>query len=333
MPRCLVTGATGFIGPRLITNLQAAGGDIRCLVRATADTSRLTPLGVHLVEGDVTDRASLAGAVAGVDFVFHLAGRTFASSYGEFAAVNEAGCDNVAAAAARAATPPVVVVVSSLAAAGPSPPGKPHTERDAPEPISNYGRSKLAGEIAARKWAANVPLSIVRPSVVFGPGDRAGLVLAKSIQKTGLHIVHRPGLPLSLIHADDLAETLLLVARYGERLDPTDPRSKGVYYACDPAESSYTAMGQMMADGLAKKLRVIKVRRWVLNTAACFGELAGRFTSKPSPLNFDKVREGTASGWVASPAKLVSQTNFAPAHPLADRYRETIEWYRSEGWL
>jgi nucleoside-diphosphate-sugar epimerase len=333
MPRCLVTGATGFIGPRLITNLQAAGGDVRCLVRASADTSRLTPLGVQLVPGDVTDRESLAAALSDVDFVFHLAGRTFARSYGEFAAVNEAGCDNVAAAAAGAANPPVVVVVSSLAAAGPSPVGKAHTERDTPEPISHYGRSKLAGEIAARKWAADVPISIVRPPAVFGPGDRAGLVLAKSIQKSGIHVVHRPGLPLSLVHADDLAEALLLVARCGERLDPTDPRGKGVYYACDPAVSSYIDMGQMIADGLGRKLRILKVRRWALNTAACFGELGSRITGRTSPLNFDKVREGTASGWVASPAKLASQTNFAPARSLAERYRETIEWYRSEGWL
>lgn len=333
MPRCLVTGATGFIGPRLVQVLQAAGGEVRCLVRPTADTSRLEALGVELASGDVTTPETLPAAIAGMDFVFHLAGKTFAASYDEFAKVNETGCANLAAACAAESNPPVLIVVSSLAAAGPSPAERALTERDTPEPISNYGRSKLAGELAVREWAAEVPSTIVRPPVVFGPGDRAGMVLVRSLMKTGIHVVHRPGLPLSLVHADDLAEALLLTARYGERLDPTDPRATGIYYAADPTPSSYTEMGHMIGEALGRHIRILKVRKWALAIGATFGELGGRVRGKPSPLNWDKMREGTASGWVASPAKLVSQTNFAPGAPLPERYLQTIEWYREEGWL
>lgn len=333
MPRCLVTGATGFIGPRLVQVLQAAGGEVRCLARSTADTSRLQALGVELVTGDVTAPETLPSAIEGMDFVFHLAGRTFAPSYDEFARVNETGCANLSAACAARPNPPVLVVVSSLAAAGPSPVGRALTEKDSPEPISNYGRSKLAGELAAREWAAEVPTTIVRPPVVFGPGDRAGLVLARSLRKMGVHVVYRPGLPLSLVHADDLAEALLLAARYGERLDPTDPRGTGVYYATDPTPSSYAEMGRMIGDAMGLHVRVLRVRKWVLAIAAVAGELGGRARGKSSPLNWDKLREGTASGWVASSAKLVSQTNFVPAAPLPERYLQTIEWYRNEGWL
>lgn len=333
MPRCLVTGATGFIGPRLIQVLQAAGGEVRCLARATSDVTRLEPLGVHLIEGDVTDGDSLARGVRGVDFVFHLAGRTAARNYKQFAAVNERGSANVAAACATESDPPVLVLVSSLAAAGPSRAGSALTERDPPEPISNYGRSKLAGELAVREWAAEAPISIVRPPVVFGPGDRAGLVLARGIANTGMHVVHRPGLPLSLIHADDLAEALLLVARYGERLDPTDPRSTGVYYAADPTVSSYADMGRMMADAMGSKVRIVQLRRWALATAAAVSETVARARGREPLLAYDKFREGTASGWVANPAKLMSQTGFAPAKPLAEHYRETVAWYREAGWL
>ena len=335
MPHCLLTGATGFIGPRLATLLLQAGGEVRCLVRKSSDTSRLQALGrVKLVEGDVTQPETLASAVAGVDFVFHLAGRTFAKSYDQFAQVNEAGTDSITAACAAQSNPPVLVVVSSLAAAGPSPrQSSGLDETDAPQPVSNYGRSKLAGELAARGWASEVPMSIVRPPVVFGPGDKAGLLLVRSLQKTGLHVIHRPGLPLSLIHADDLAEALLLVARHGERIDPTDPRSQGLYYAVDPAESSYREMGEMIATALDRPLRILKVRRWALTVAALASEASNRLRGTTSPLNLDKVREATASGWVASPQKIMTQMNFHPAAPLQERYQQTIDWYRTEGWI
>lgn len=333
MPRCLITGATGFIGPRLVRVLQAAGGDVRCLIRPNSDTSQLAPLDVRLLQGDVTDAASLAAGVAGVDFVFHLAGRTMARNYDAFAEVNETGSANMAAACAAQTTPPVLVAVSSLAAAGPSPVGGALTEREPPEPVSNYGRSKLAGELAIREWASEVPISVVRPPVVFGPGDRAGFVLVQSLRKMGLHLVHRPGLPLSLIHADDLAAALMLVARHGERLDPTDPRGTGVYNAADPNPSSYTEMGEMIAAALGRKIRVLRVRKWALRMAALVGEAIGRVSSNSLPLNLDKLAEGTASGWVASTTKITSQLNFQPAAPLAERYRETIDWYRSAGWI
>lgn len=70
----LVTGATGFIGGRLARQLVAAGHQVSALVRAPAQAADLAALGVTLVPGDVTDRASLAPALRGLDGVFHLAG-------------------------------------------------------------------------------------------------------------------------------------------------------------------------------------------------------------------------------------------------------------------
>src|SRR6185437_9349626 len=68
---CLVTGASGFIGGRLTQRLIAEGHPVRCLVRASSDTSHLESLGVEIAVGDLTSARSLHGAVEGCDYVFH----------------------------------------------------------------------------------------------------------------------------------------------------------------------------------------------------------------------------------------------------------------------
>ncbi|MEN0110196.1 MAG: NAD-dependent epimerase/dehydratase family protein, partial [Planctomycetota bacterium] len=186
MARTLVTGATGFIGVRLVERLVARGDRVACLVRPTSDTGGLEPLGVERAVGSLGDAESLVRAVGGsfggegAEVVLHVAGLTHAWRAEDFHRVNAEGTATLCRAAAGASSPPTVVLLSSLAAAGPSPDGAPHTEATKPAPISHYGRSKLAGERAARRFADRLPLSIVRPPVVFGPGDRDGLLLFKA---------------------------------------------------------------------------------------------------------------------------------------------------------
>src|SRR5512137_826456 len=102
-------------------------------------------MGAEVVRGDVSRPESLPEAVAGVDVVVHLAGLVKAVTPAELFAVNARGTRDLAVAAAAAGRPRFVLV-SSLAAAGPSRPGHPRTEDQAPAPVSDYGRSKLAAE-------------------------------------------------------------------------------------------------------------------------------------------------------------------------------------------
>lgn len=337
MPRTLVTGATGFIGNRLVERLVERGEEVACLVRPTSRTERLDALGVERVVGTLDDAEALAATLTAAgpfDTVYHLAGLTHATRLEDFLAVNADGVEHLCRAFAASGSSPTLVLVSSLAAAGPSPPGEPHTESTPPAPISNYGRSKLAGEEAARRYADRFPLSILRPPAVFGPGDRDGLLLFKSLRRFPLHLVPQmKGLPLSLIHVDDLVEALLAVGDRGERVVAGAGDPHGVYYAADPEESSYAQMGRYVAAALGKRVFVLCRRKYPFLPLAWGGDLWGKVRGKAPLFGMDKLREASASGWVCDPAKIADGLGWSPAKPLAERYQETGDWYREAGWL
>jgi nucleoside-diphosphate-sugar epimerase len=221
MPRAFVTGATGFIGPHLVRELLRQGFDVTCLRRRTSDVAPLEPLGAHLRDGDVTRPGTLAAAIDGADAVFHLAGLTRALHRGQFAAVNVEGTRHLLTACAAQASPPVMVLVSSLAATGSSIARQPRQEDDVPAPVSHYGRSKRGAELVAHEFADRVPITVVRPPLVFGQGDTSVIAIFRPIRRWGVHLV--PGFvdrQLSVLHVTDLAAALVAAARKGQRLCP-----------------------------------------------------------------------------------------------------------------
>ena len=158
MARALVTGGSGFVGSHLVEHLLSQGDEVRVLIRDSSRPGWLKLESVEVFAGDVADSNALDRAVRGTDVVYHAAGSTLAFSEDYFNRVNEAGTANVAAACARRSSPPVLVLVSSLAAAGPSWPGRPRVEADPAAPITPYGRSKLRGEEALRRYRGRAQL-------------------------------------------------------------------------------------------------------------------------------------------------------------------------------
>ncbi|MBN2577748.1 MAG: NAD-dependent epimerase/dehydratase family protein [Pirellulales bacterium] len=339
MAKVLVTGASGFIGSHLVAALTARGDEVACLVRKSSRLAPLRRYNPQFIHGDVTDRESLSAAVAGKQIVYHLAGCTQALNPRQFYRVNRWGVANVAQACAGRTTPPVLVSVSSLAAAGPSPDGQPKTEADRPVPVSHYGHSKRAGERVAEAFADRVPITIVRPPIVLGEYDRMGFPLFHYIARFGVHLA--PGLSrprFSLIHADDLAELLILAAERGRRLPAgggNNPRGpEGYYFAACEVSPLYSDLGRMVSKALGRRwVMVIPTTAPVVWTVAMAGELVSRVRHNPLFMNVDKAREITAGSWLCSARAAAEQLNFAVAVPLFDRLRQTAEWYRREKWL
>ena len=335
MPHALVTGTSGFIGQHLAPALAAQGDRVTCLVRETSRREPLEPLGPEWAIGDVTDAQSVRKAMSSVDVVYHLAGLTKALTSAELFRVNEQGVRNVVEAAAAQPKPPTVVVVSSLAAAGPSADDRPRTETDPLAPVSDYGRSKLAGEQAAAKLAGDVPVTIIRPPIVLGERDMASLEMYKPIVRLGLHFV--PGYTphrFSLIHAADLSSAIILAAHKGERV-PSDHDDwwTGRYFAATDDTPTYAELGQMIADAFEVRLiRAIRFPLFVIRAIAACSQLSTHITRRPVIFGRDKFREAVAGSWTCSAAAL-TQLGFQPAMPLTDRLKQTAAWYREEGLL
>jgi nucleoside-diphosphate-sugar epimerase len=342
MPLAFVTGASGFIGGHLVETLVKRGHKVRCLTRNASLAQSLAAPGVEVICGTLDRPTLLDDALWGVDVVYHLAGVTCALSREELFDINEAGCRWIAQACARQLRPPRLIVVSSVAAAGSAPRGQICVEADLEVPISDYGRSKLAGEAAAAAWADRVPVTIVRPGIVFGPRNRAMLPVLKSIRRLNVHLIpgyHQPA--LSYIYVGDLVEILLRAAARGQLVPPPADgqpagreRGRGIYFAVAPEYPTYADLGRIVGPLLSRPyvivLPCLGPVPWIMAGAS---ELWQKLRGVPNELNYDKIREALAESWACSAEAAKRDLAFAPPRPLAERLAETIAWYRREKWL
>lgn len=336
--RCLVTGATGFIGLHLVRRLAVVGHEVVGLVRKSSRRIDLEAISVPVAVADLESGEGVAEAVARCDVVFHLAGAVRGLTRDDFFRPNADGVRRVVEAASRCPTPPVVVVVSSLAAAGPARDDHAHEPGDVARPISYYGESKLAGEFAAREFADRVPITVVRPPIVFGEGDRASFEWFRSLAKFHLHAVPgRRTARFSIIAVDDLVDGLLAAAERGRRLlagDDAATRGSGLYYLAADTMPTYREIGALVATSLGIRHYVtLPVPSLALSLVGFAGECAARITKRPPLLGRDKVREALAGSWICSPATACAELGFKPSKTLAEQFAMAAAWYRGQGWL
>lgn len=322
----------------MVTELLNRGAEVKCLARAGSRTDHLRRDGVELVEGSLSEADVLRDAVASCDAVIHLAGLVAAHRREQLFEVNSQGCRLLGEACAAAGTPPRLVYVSSVAAGGPPPAGKLlRDETDEPQPVSNYGRSKLQGEVELQKMAGEVPITVVRPGVVFGPGDRAGLKMFRAIRRSRTHVVvgrHSP--PLSVIYVNDAVGLILEAASRGETLAAADngDGSRGCYYACDDSlHPSYKEFGQRIAAAMDVRVLICPVFRWAGFAIGAVSQTAAYLRGRPSILNVDKIRESLAHSWACASTKARRELDFTTSDSLDDQLRRTAQWYREHGWL
>jgi dihydroflavonol-4-reductase len=316
--RCLVTGASGFIGSHLAAALATAGHDVACLVRPSSRVDFLSTLPVRLVNGDCRDRGSLRAAVTGVDYVFHLAGVISAADRQTYFDVNAGGTKNLVDACLEW-NPALrrMVHVSSIAAAGPSQRGRMLAETDECRPVSDYGRSKLEAERMVRAAGNRMPWVIVRPPNVLGPRQKE---LEESLGLLRLHIlplVGRRDSRTSIIGVWDLVRALLQVTG--------DDRSIGrTYFVTDGTPVSWRDITAAMV--LAAGLRgfFLPVPYPVQYLVAAAAEWIARRRKRVPPFTREHVAAARDYDWVYDPGAIARDLGFRPGMDLAGVVTQTI---------
>lgn len=322
----LITGANGFIGSRLCTIFLKEGFTVYAGVRKTADLSQLQGIAVQYRYGDVTNPAGLAEMVSGIDYVIHNAGIVKAKSSAQFFAVNADGTRNLLQAVAQH-NPSIkrFVQISSMAALGPSRDGKPLTDETPPQPVTVYGQSKLAGEKVCAEYADKLPITIVRPHGVYGPGDKEAFSffrIADLRLKPMFGDTHRM---MQMVHVDDLCRAVFAAAT-------ANVTSGSAFAVSEKRAYTLREMVAMLERGSGKTGLPIWVPSGVFKLIAAISGGAARLFGQAPMLTRDKADELLGS-WEVSVEKARKELGFESKIAFDDGARETFAWYREHGWL
>lgn len=327
MAQVLVTGANGFIGSHLVPELLRRGHAVRALVRPTSNLTALRGLPITLYLGDLREPDTLRAPVEGVEIVYHLGAALLVPDRETFDAVNTQGTLNLLRAVEAHAGPDFrrFLYVSSQAAAGPAEDATPKKEADPQTPVSWYGRSKQAAEAAVLSYADRLPVTIVRPSAVYGEREQ-------DISQTFSAIAARlhPTLGLQsryavMVYVGDLVQGFIAAAESPNTLGQT-------YFLNHPEVLTTTQVVKTTAQAMGKPRGLtLPSPLWVLKLAAPLAELAAYhfFRARP-PTTRDKVRELGHRFWVADPGKAKRDFGWEAAHNLLDGMRITTRYFFDE---
>ena len=344
MSVCTVTGATGFIGSLLVKTLLENGDSVRCLVRASSNTERLNGLDVELRQTDFSDIDSLKSGILGSDIVYHCAGCITTLHNEEMYQTNCENTKRLAQACMNSDSAPRFIFVSSLAAAGPM------TGENAPlreewmteNPVSVYGKSKLAAEMELRKISPGLPISVIRPPMVLGPGDKSSLKMFQAIQNSGFHCC--PGWErkhYTVVFSEDVVKTLILAAEKGTRLtdctesgNPENSYQSGIYFVARDENPEYGELGELIGKKMGRKWTIAwHFARPVFWTLSYIIDSVNRLRNRPSIINLDKAAEAIAGNWICSNEKAKRELGFVADGDLSSHLDEVIADYRARGWL
>ncbi len=323
--RLLITGASGFVGYHLVQQALQAGYEVFAGVRSSSKIGHLQDLPVKYTTLDFGSVDSLKKNIEenAYDYIIHAAGITKAKTEQEYNEANAVYSLNLATAAASFPLKKFIFI-SSLAALGPTfyTDENPISETHLPNPVTNYGRSKLLAE----RWLSNIqnlPLIILRPTAVYGPREKDILVMFKTLNKGFEPYIGRRHQYLSFVYVKDLADIAI------HALSSTSDRN--IYNISDGNAYDRYALADITKQMLSKKTVKFHVPMGIVRLIADVLEKVSK-NSTPA-LNKEKLNELAAENWSCNIEKARRELQFSPRYNLQSGLEETLNWYKQNNWL
>jgi nucleoside-diphosphate-sugar epimerase len=328
--KVLVTGGTGFIGPRLIEELLRRGYSVRCLRRIHKRIHpQNLPETVEVIEGDLFDKKILADSVRDIDIIFHNAALVKALGKKEFHAANVTGTLNLLDAVAECGNKlKRFIFFSSQAAGYPATDAEhPAQENIACVPVSLYGKSKLEAETLIRCHSANIPYTIIRPVSVYGPGDREFFKYFNSIAMFRLKPVLGLGKrQLNLIYVSDLLDAAVNAAESEHTIGKT-------YFLANETNYTWREFADTLSQVMGLRAKFIFIPPIFFRIWGFFSDVYAKITGRSVFFSGSKVSESIKKYWLVSCKEARNDFGFQCKYDLVRGLAETLKWYKEHGWL
>jgi dihydroflavonol-4-reductase len=328
MTTTLVTGATGFLGTALVTELVKRNQSVRILVRDEKKAREQFGDAVTIFTGDITDAAQVQRAVDGVSIIYHLAGRLYHPGVPAelYRLTHVEGTRILLSACYGHRLLQRIVHCSTTGVHGVT--GKTPAAEDAPfAPTNPYEATKLQGELLALGAYAEhgLPVCVARPGLVYGPGDLHLLGFFSSIKKGLFRVIDGGDALLHPVYIDDMIAAFLLCAERPEAIGRS-------YNIAGERPVTIRELATAIAHALGKELPKGSIPLWLANLASDIFAVTPGMKGEQAPLTRSRVRFLTNSR-VYSICRAKTELGYAPRVELEDGLRRTTAWYYKHHFL
>ncbi len=324
----LVTGATGFTGIVLTQKLVEAGLKVSAVARKSSNLEPLKDLDITWFRGDVFDEKIMKEALAGQQYVFHLAAafREAKSTEKDYWNIHVRSTQIIAEEVIKNPDFKRYVHISTIGVHGHIE-NPPATEEYRFAPGDGYQRTKLQAEEWLNDFAAGNSLSyvIIRPAAIYGPGDRRLVKLFKMALKPYFPLLGKGNCMYHLVHVDDLTNSFIIAA--------THPDARGETIISGAEEPIAIAdIAHIVADHFNKTIKIIRlpIGPFFLIADIC------EFLCKPLKIEPPIYRRRVAfysKDRNFDVSKMKKVLGYSPRHSNKEGIIETADWYVEQGWL
>lgn len=332
--RILITGASGFIGSFLVEKALSENYEVWAGVRQSSNKDYLKDERINFIDLNYGDKERLKAQLKDFvtkrgrfDYVIHNAGITKCLNIDDFDKINFRFTVNLIDTLREAATPDKFILMSSLSAFGVGDENNytPIKLSDTPNPNTAYGKSKLKAEQYLQS-TEDFPYIILRPTGVYGPREKDYFLMIKTV-RSGLDVGagFKPQ-HLTFIYVKDLVDAAFLALK-------SDIKNRS-YFVADGDTYTDKEYTQLVKKSIDKKYVIsLKVPLWLLKGISVIAEDISKITKQPSTLNRDKYKIMKQRNWVCDTEPLIKDLGFSPKYNLEAGLKESVEWYKDNGWL